>query len=175
MDHEADIEALRWRVLSDDDDIAALTTMLNDAYRPLAEQGMFFVASYQTPDVTLERCRAGHCTVVTDASGYVATMTIAAGKADSSCVIYRRPGTLVLGQFAVRPDWQRRGLGGMLIEEARRYARLQGANLLALDTSERATSLIAFYQRRGFTISGHVRWPDVNYRSVVMTVSVMPD
>lgn len=43
-----------------------------------------------------------------------------------------------------------------------------GLGHLALDTSEQARDLIAYYERRGFRFVEHLRWPDVNYRSVVL-------
>jgi hypothetical protein len=43
-----------------------------------------------------------------------------------------------------------------------------GASHLALDTSEHATALIMYYETRGFRFVERVRYPDVNYRSVIM-------
>jgi hypothetical protein len=39
---------------------------------------------------------------------------------------------------------------------------------LALDTSEQAHHLIRFYESRGYQLVESARWPDVNFRSVIL-------
>jgi hypothetical protein len=56
----------------------------------------------------------------------------------------------------------------VLLGYAEELAREHGAAYIALDTSELALNLIAFYERRGYRFVEHVRWPEVNYRSVIM-------
>jgi len=48
-------------------------------------------------------------------------------------------------------------------------AKQDGVTELALDTSEKAEHLIRYYTRRGYRFVEHTQWPDVNYRSVIMT------
>jgi hypothetical protein len=53
-----------------------------------------------------------------------------------------------------------------------RRAREKGIATLALDTSEHADHLIALYQSKGYAFVEHVRWPDVNYRSMIFAKSL---
>jgi hypothetical protein len=39
---------------------------------------------------------------------------------------------------------------------------------LALDTAEHAKELIALYKSKGFQFVEYLKWPDTNYRSVVL-------
>ena len=53
-----------------------------------------------------------------------------------------------------------------------RRAREKGVKVLGLDTSEEANHLIALYRSKGYEFVEHVRWPDVNYRSVILSKSL---
>jgi GNAT superfamily N-acetyltransferase len=72
------------------------------------------------------------------------------------------------GQFAVRPSHQGRGIGTTLLRLVEQRAAEQGVRQLALDTSEHAADLIAFYEVKGFRFVEHVQWSETNYRSVVL-------
>jgi hypothetical protein len=50
---------IRYRYLSPTDDLDELTSMLHEAYAPLASAGMRFVASYQDSSVTRQRTERG--------------------------------------------------------------------------------------------------------------------
>ncbi len=82
-----------------------------------------------------------------------------------------RPEVASFGQFAVEPPLQGRGLGASLLDLVEARARETGARELALDTSEKATRLIAYYAKRGYRFIEHVQWDPavVNYRSVVLS------
>lgn len=47
-----------------------------------------------------------------------------------------------------------------------------GARRIAIDTSEHAADLIALYRRRGYEVIDSIRWPETNYRSLIMTKSL---
>lgn len=72
------------------------------------------------------------------------------------------------GQFAVRLSHQRRGIGRTLVGLVEDRARELRVQHLALDTSEHAADLIAFYESRGVHVVARHRWSTVNYRSVIM-------
>ena len=78
------------------------------------------------------------------------------------------PDVALFGQFAVRTSQQNSGIGSTLISIVERRGAEKELNELALDTSERALDLIAFYARRGFRFVEYIQWPDVNYRSVIL-------
>jgi GNAT superfamily N-acetyltransferase len=81
---------------------------------------------------------------------------------------YERPDVAGFGQFAVRPSHQDGGIGTALLNLVQQRATEQGVRQLALDTSEHAVDLIAFYEAKGFRFIEQTQWPEVNYRSVVL-------
>jgi GNAT superfamily N-acetyltransferase len=85
-----------------------------------------------------------------------------------------RPDVADFGQFAVRPAYQRCGIGSRLMDIVEARARDKGIAELALNTSEHAEDLIAMYKRKGFRFVEHVQWDDVNYRSVVLAKTLRP-
>jgi mycothiol synthase len=58
-----------------------------------------------------------------------------------------------VGQLGVRPEWRRRGLGGLLLATALRSHRAAGyeRSALGVDTGN-ATGALALYERAGFTV-----------------------
>jgi GNAT superfamily N-acetyltransferase len=74
----------------------------------------------------------------------------------------------LFGKFAVDPDYQYQGLGGMLMDFIEDYARLQGKKQIILDTSDKAQHLIDYYSKRGYKYIQLWKWDIVNYSSVVM-------
>lgn len=161
------------RLLSEIDSYDELTGLLHRAYAPLADAGMHFVASHQPPETTKERCEGG-TTFVAELNGrLVGTITLYPPHSESTCLYYRNPSTFHFGQFAVHPDQQGIGLGRRLLSQVEEAARSQGAKSLALDTSERATDLIALYTHLGFHEIDRVSWGDiVNYNSVILSKSL---
>lgn len=129
---------------------------------------MRFVASYQDDATTLERIQGGACFVAESDGRLVGTVTVYDGDPEDPCELYRRPDVMYFGQFGVEPSLQGSGIGRRLLGAAEDYARENGASELALDTSEKATGLIALYSRWGFEIVGTVDWDVTNYVSVLM-------
>jgi len=64
------------------------------------------------------------------------------------------PASLFLKRIYVDKGWQGSGLGGLLIEEARRECRRRGRQRLWLTVWERNPRAVAFYEREGFRVSG---------------------
>jgi GNAT superfamily N-acetyltransferase len=157
-----------YRALREDDDLNTLTELLHAAYAPLAQAGMRFVASHQSVDVTRERVERGLTIVAVRDEALVGTITLATILNTAGSPFYDRPDVASVGQFAVAPSLQNQGIGSMLLDIAERCAIEDGAAHLALDTSEHAGRLIAFYETRGFEFVEHIRYSGVNYRSVVM-------
>ena len=61
-------------------------------------------------------------------------------------------------------------MGAALLSEVERVAQAEGVRELALDTSEHATHLIAYYTKKGYRFVEHVRWstePFVNILNAV--------
>lgn len=56
----------------------------------------------------------------------------------------------------------------MLLSLVEQRARELNVRMLALDTSEHATHLIALYEAKGYAFVEHIQWRDVNYRSMIV-------
>ncbi len=151
------------------DDAEALTDLLHRAYRPLADAGMHFVASHQDSATTLKRIARGRGFLAINGSRFLGTIVYYPPGSSNGCDWYRRPGVATFGQFAVEPGLQRQGIGTSLIDHVTSLALADGASELALDTSEHAHGLIAYYRRLGFREVARTRWPEVNYESLILS------
>lgn len=110
----------------------------------------------------------GSTIVACDGDLIVGTITLKDAQQTTGSSLYNRPEVAAFGQFAVRPAYQRLGIGSALLSLAEQLARENRVRVLALDTSEQATSLISMYQSKGYAFIEYVQWPDVNYRSVIL-------
>ncbi len=147
-----------------------LTALLHRAYRPLAEKNLHYTASHQPAETTHQRITEDRGWIFFVGEELAGTVSLYEGvRKETTCDYYRRPGVYLFGQFAVDPALQGRGIGGRVMKFLENEARQIGARELALDTSEHAADLIATYARRGYVIVDHTQWPDVNYRSVIMS------
>jgi GNAT superfamily N-acetyltransferase len=160
------------RPLVPTDSMDELTALLHAAYAPLAAQGMHYLASHQDAATTEKRARGGICFIAAEAAAgrIVGTVTLYDPTPDSPCEYYRRGDVWHFAQFAVAPNRQGSGVGSRLLDVVEAEATAAGAQEIALDTSERASELIAYYERKGYKRVGFVTWGEVvNYRSVVLS------
>jgi GNAT superfamily N-acetyltransferase len=164
---------IAYRRLLPADDLDAITALLHEAYAPLAAAGMRFVASHQSTATTRSRLENSEAFVATDGGFIVGIITLKEASATNGSPFYDRPDVADFGQFAVRPAYQRRGIGSRLIEIVERRAREKGVRELALNTSEHALDLIAMYTRKGYRFIEYTQWPEVNYRSMVFSKSLI--
>jgi len=148
--------------------LVPLTELLHQAYRPLANAGFRYSASHQGPEVTRKRLSRGEGWLAWMEGALVGTVSLDPGTPDNPCEYYRRPGVYHFGQYAVRSDLQRRGIGRALLEHLEARTLALGGTELALDTAEGASVLIQTYGRHGYAPVGQVQWQSTNYRSVVM-------
>ena len=163
------------RPIRDDDDLAALTRLINAAYKKNLDMGFRFVATWQGPDITAERIAGAHCLIAEVEGKVVGTLTIKRLTDGDEHEWYRSPGTWHLGQFAVEPELQKAGVGRALMDAAEALAFREGVNELSLDTAEGAQHLIDYYQRRGYRIVGPIdHRPETNYMSVIMSKRIRP-
>jgi ribosomal protein S18 acetylase RimI-like enzyme len=65
--------------------------------------------------------------------------------------------TWYLGMLTVRPDIQDRGLGRTLLEAAERAVREAGGSRVRMTVVSIRDTLIAWYQRRGYALTGETR------------------
>ncbi|TAG46629.1 MAG: GNAT family N-acetyltransferase [Betaproteobacteria bacterium] len=159
----------RIRSLQASDSIDELTLLLHRAYARLGKMGLNYTAVDQTPEVTAERIRGGHCFVVTEHDRLVGTIVVQPTYADNDCEYFTKPGVAAAHQFAVDPNHQGTGVGRMLLARAEQWAMKSGFRELAMDTAEQATHLIDLYTRHGYRHVGWVQWRGKVYRSVVLS------
>lgn len=63
-----------------------------------------------------------------------------------------QPGSLELKSLAVRPEYQRRGVGRALVEAAVQLCRTDGSAVLLVSTAAASVGNLRFYQRCGFRL-----------------------
>ena len=161
------------RRLGEADSLDELTALLHRAYAALAARGLRYVASHQSVEVTRRRVAHGECWVAERAGRVVGTVTLSAPGTpvrDEAPRLYARPDVAHFAQFGIEPELQRHGIGSLLMTRVEARARELGAREIALDTSEHARDLIAWYVARGYRPAGRHDWrPHVNYESVLLS------
>lgn len=162
------------RSFREDDPIPEITRLLHAAYAPLAAMGLRYTATHQTDEVTLSRLQRGIPFVGELDGEIVATVTLYAPTGpDSCCAWYGEPGVFSFGQFGVRPDLQRSGLGGRMIGMLEKETVARGGRELALDTAEPAHHLRQWYEKLGYRFIQYADWSSTNYRSVILSKSLV--
>jgi GNAT superfamily N-acetyltransferase len=163
------------RPLQPSDSLDDLTRLLHAAYASLAAQGWNFTAVDQSVDVTRQRLADAQAFVAISGGQLVGTVAVRGPKpvgetyiADPPPALYTTPGTAILSQLGVHPDWRGQRVAERLIDTAETWAAGQGLQQIALDTAEPATALRSRYARRGYTEVGVVQWQGKTYRSVLM-------
>lgn len=146
--------------------------MLHEAYKPLADRGFRSSASHQPPEKTLERLKRGESYLAYWNGRLAATIALIQWKADSPCEYYRREGLYHFGQYAVKPEFQGRGIAHCLLSHIEKRAKELGGKELALDTAEGAVELIEMYKRHGYKPVSTTRWASTNYESIIMTKEI---
>lgn len=160
------------RPWSENDSLDELTELLHRAYAYLANMGLRFHATFQDASVTKERIEAGHCFVAESDGKVIGTITYYEPWEESSLEVYARPGVAHLGQLAVEPELQKKGIATLLMRHAENFAKSRGMKMVALDTAEPARHLIEWYERMGYEFHCYHQWDVTNYRSVVMVKSL---
>lgn len=157
------------RLLADTDSISELTALLHSAYASLAAMGFNYTAVDQSEDVTARRVGRGVCIVAEENHAIIGTVIFYPPGRMGGCPTFERTDVAAMGQFAVDPKQQGRGVGKRLLREVEQRAIAVAAKELALDTAEGAHHLIAWYEREGFNFVEHAQWKGKTYRSVVMS------
>jgi ribosomal protein S18 acetylase RimI-like enzyme len=134
------------------DDVASLHALVEGAYRGEASR-----AGWTTEADFLEGQRTDLDELTTLVRGPSTRIVLAhEGGELVGCVLLREePGCAYLGMLSVRPTLQSSGVGRALLEEAERVARVEmGRPEMRMRVISLRDSLIAWYQRRGYALSG---------------------
>lgn len=126
------------------------------------------MATHQDDAVTKKRVGKGDSFIIEHDKKIIAAVSLYKSKGCSKCEWYNKIGVSYFGQFAVEPDLQNTGIGSEMMKFLEAYAREKGITELSLDTSEKASHLIEYYEKRGYRFIQYHTWPEVNYRSIVL-------
>jgi GNAT superfamily N-acetyltransferase len=171
---------VRVRPLEGEDSLAHLTYLLHRAYKQHADRGIKSLAAFQPEEVTRKRIAGGECYVALHMGKIVGTIlfkdakrTAADGVGGTTSIPWFERGDVAsFSQFAVEPEHQGHGIGGVLMETVERRAAQTGAAEIGLSTPEPAAWLVEMYQRHGYRVVEHVRWRETNYVSAIMSKGV---
>jgi GNAT superfamily N-acetyltransferase len=175
------------RRLAPTDSISEITALLHRAYAKQMAMGLSPLAGRQDDKITRQRVFSGECWVAID---HIAQPDPEGGvlpHADHKIVgvilyheiedaegppWFHRRDVAWFSQFAVDPDYQGAGLGGMLLATVERRAREDSAAELACSMAEPDVDLMNYYLRRGYRLVEHWQWPYTNYRSAILSKGV---
>ncbi len=162
-------ETILIRPISPEDSLEELTGLLHRAYKQLADMGLRYLATHQTVEQTRRRVESGECFVAEYEGKIVGTVCLYTVPGTEAPDWYRRDDVGWFGQFGIDPAMQGSGLGNRMMRFVEKRALALGLRELALDTSEKATHLIDWYERHGWRVVEEADWSVTNYRSVVMS------
>lgn len=137
------------------DDLPALLALVQSAYRgESAKRGWTHEADL------LDGQRTDAAALADLLADPTAVLLVA--EADGSivgCVEVRAKdaNTAYLGMLSVEPARQAGGLGKVLIAAAEAAARADGARTMEMTVISRRTELVAYYERRGYALTGEER------------------
>lgn len=134
---------------------------------------LHFMATHQDDTITKERISKGTCFLAEIDGEVIGTVTLYSPENMGGTPWYEKEGIAKFGQFAIEPEYQKQGIGSLLMDYIEEETRRRNISELALDTSELAHHLISYYEKRGYRFIEHVQWKDVNYRSVIMSKTVL--
>jgi ribosomal protein S18 acetylase RimI-like enzyme len=140
------------------DDLADVAALVNSAYRgETSRQGWTTEADY------LDGQRTDVVTLAADlAANPDARLLLLRDAEDGPLLgtVWLEPaghGTWYLGMLTVRPDLQDRRLGRTLLEAAEAHAAAAGATRMRMTVVNIRDTLIAWYQRRGYALTGQAQ------------------
>lgn len=162
------------RLIQPSDSFTEMTEMLHLSYRRLAEMGLRFMATHQGKDITRDRALTNAlCLVAISNNKIIGTITLNYPGWTKGTAFYEQSHVAHFGQFAVVPEFQKGGLGSLLLDTIEQIAfTALGAIELALDTAEHAHHLLEYYSKRGYRFIEYVQWGEVNYRSKILSKSL---
>jgi GNAT superfamily N-acetyltransferase len=135
------------------DDVDPLLELVHAAYRGQGGQN-----GWTTEAELIDGPRTTRELLAADLADPAITVLVA-GEYDGCAAVTHRAGELTasFGMFAVRPHTQGSGVGKALQAAAEEHARAGGATTMELCVIDRRAELIAWYERRGYVLTGESR------------------
>ena len=142
---------------ADDKDLDAVSALVNSAYRGDSSR-----AGWTTEADYLDGQRTDSDTLRRDLAANPRARVMALREDDGELLgcVWLEPaeaGVWYLGMLTVRPTLQDRQLGRTMMGLAEAYARGQGAQRMRMTVVSIRDTLIAWYQRRGYGLTGERR------------------
>lgn len=138
------------------DDIDALVTLVNGAYRGESSR-----RGWTTEEHLLggQRTDAGRIADLIAAPGHRILLLRDASGLCGCVLLEQKPGRICyLGMLTVRPDLQARGIGARLLDAAEAWAREHfDSAWIEMTVIDLRSELIAWYERRGYGATGEIR------------------
>lgn len=162
-----DLSQIKIRQFNKSDSLVELTDLLHRSYKILADMNLKYLATYQDVETTGKRIEKGICFVATINEKIIGTITYYNRHRETEI----KPDWLNsawVGQMGVEPEFQKNGIGSLLMDHVEFFAINNKEPMLALDTSEKAAHLINWYNKRGYLFHDYVQWDITNYRSVIL-------
>lgn len=160
---------IEYRLFSKKDSIEELTEVINKAYSIYDQMGLNFMGVKQNSKATLKRINNAICLIAVHDKKIVGTITYKPPYKCKGSKWFNLSYVAKFNQLSVLPELQDRGIGGELIRITEQIAIKTHAKELALDTSEKATELIAYYMKKGYRFIENIKWKERNYNSVVLS------
>ncbi|MDB5686044.1 MAG: family N-acetyltransferase [Rhizorhabdus sp.] len=141
-----------------DADLPAIVALVNSAYRgDSARQGWAHEADYLSGQRTDEASLRASLAAQAEAR-----LLVWRDEPDGNALgcVFLEPAegsTWYLGMLTVRPDLQARRLGRDLLQAGEDFAAAQGADRIRMTVVNVRGTLIAWYQRRGYALTGERR------------------
>ncbi len=164
------------RLLRESDPIAEITGLLHRAYAKQVAMGLAPLAGRQDDATTFKRVHSGECYLATlpdpasvRGEKIVGTILFHEVEDAKGPPWFGNPHVDSFSQFAIDPDIQGQGLGGLMLDKAESRARECGAVELACSMAEPDTALMQWYLKRGYRFIEHWQWPYTNYRSAILS------
>ena len=136
-------------------DVAAIVPLVESAYRGESGQRGWTTESHLLDG---QRTDAESVAELIGRDGSLVLLAERDGELIACCHIERQGQSGYFGMFAVNPTLQRSGLGRQLLAEAERVARDEWqATEMRMSVIEQRAELIAWYERRGYQLTGETR------------------
>ncbi|GHB71045.1 GNAT family N-acetyltransferase [Persicitalea jodogahamensis] len=137
-------------------DLPELTQLINSAYRGDSSR-----KGWTTEADLLGGIRTSEASLAETIAKPDSTILIHRDEATDvliGCVYLEKKADLMyLGMLTVSPEIQARGIGKKLLQEAENYAHTLGCIAVEMTVISQRAELIAWYERRGFALTGETR------------------
>lgn len=136
-------------------DVAAIVALVESAYRGESGQRGWTTESHLLDG---QRTDVENVAELIGSDGSLVLLAEQRGELVSCCHIERQDTSGYFGMFAVNPLLQRAGLGRAVLAAAERLAReTWQATSMRMSVIEQREELIAWYERRGYRLTGETR------------------